>query len=245
MEKVKTLVWGHRGASAYAPENTLESFELASKMGADGIELDVRFTSDRQIVIAHDEKIDRISNGRGPIPDYTLAELKQFDFGYTFHKEKLTGTRIATLDEVYDLLAPLDMTVNVEIKIPDPEIVRACDEAALRHGMRDRIIYSSFNHYQVRRAKEQIPNAFVAPLHNLSLVNVGDYCLALGAKAAHPSVEALRYAPDYVEDCHKKGIRVHPWTANTPEDIRFLLDLGVDAIITNFPDVAIQLRDKK
>ena len=145
----KTLILAHRGACGYAPENTMEAFELAAKMGADGIELDVHFTSDGEVVICHDEKINRTSNGQGLVTDYTLAELKAMDFGYHFYGEQRKGVKIPTLDEVYELVSPLDMIVNVEIKSADPEIVKACDIITERHGMRDKVIYSSFNHFQI------------------------------------------------------------------------------------------------
>lgn len=128
----KTLILAHRGASGYAPENTMEAFELAAKMGADGIELDVHLTADGEVVVCHDEKIDRTSNGQGLITDYTLAELKAFDFGYHFYEGEGKGFKIPTLDEVYGLMSSCGMLVNVEIKSADPEIIRACDAVAER-----------------------------------------------------------------------------------------------------------------
>ncbi|MBQ7383249.1 MAG: hypothetical protein IJV72_00470 [Clostridia bacterium] len=121
------------------------------------------------------------------------------DFGYGFFKNQRTGYKVATLDEVYELFAPLDMIVNVEIKEKTPEIIKVCDTIAKRHKIEEKLIYSCFNHYQIRKVKEIIPNAFIAPLH--------------------------------------------AWTADKPEDIQMLLDNGVDVIMTNYPDVALNLRD--
>ena len=239
----KTLVFAHRGASAYEPDNTIEAFELAHKMGADGIELDVHLTADGEVVIFHDNTLDRATNGRGSIPEYTLAELKAIDVGYGFFRGQRKGYKIATLDEVYELVSPLDMIVNVEIKANVPEIVKACDTIAKRHKMSEKIIYSCFNHYQIRRVKEEIPNAFIAPLHGFNLLDPWDYCLKIGAGATHPDKAVIKQVPDFVKNCHDKGIRVHAWTADRPEDIQFLLDNGVDVIMTNYPDVAIELRD--
>ena len=106
---MKTQVWAHRGASAYAPENTLEAFRLA-----DGVELDVQLSRDGELVVAHDETIDRVSNGTGYIKDYTLAQLKKLSFNRLFPKFK--DARIPTLKEVYELLKPAGLTVNVELK---------------------------------------------------------------------------------------------------------------------------------
>ena len=130
----KTLILAHRGASGYAPENTMEAFELAAKMGADGIELDVHFAADGAVVVCHDEKIDRTSNGQGLITDYTLSELKSMDFGYHFYGEQRKGVKIPTLDEVYEFVAPIGMVVNVEIKSADPDIIKACDIIAEKYG---------------------------------------------------------------------------------------------------------------
>lgn len=240
----KTLILAHRGASAYAPENTMEAFELAAKMGADGMELDVHLTSDGEVVVCHDEKIDRTSNGQGLITSYTLSELKAMDFGYHFYDGQRKGIKLPTLDEVYGLLAPLDMIVNVEIKSANPDIAKACDDIAKRHKMEKNVIYSSFNHFQIQKAKEVIGDAFIAPLYSFNMLNPWNYCVDIGAAAVHPKLTQIRLLPDYVKSCHDRGIRVHTWTANTEGDISFLLDAGVDAIITNYPDVALKLRDQ-
>ena len=240
----KTLILGHRGASGYAPENTLEAFALAIDMKADGIELDVYFTADKQIVICHDEKIDRTSNGQGLIRDYTLAELKQLDFGYHFYNGERRGIRIPTLDEVFALVAPTDMIINVEIKDGDPEIVKACDELARKYDLQNRIIYSSFNHFQLEVVKETVENAFFAPLYSVNLLKPWNYTLDIGAQAVHPKYLQIYKIPDYIRICHEKGLRVHTWTVNKEEDMQLLLDNGIDIIVTNYPDVAMALRDK-
>ena len=109
-----TAIWAHRGASAYAPENTLEAIELALRMGADGIELDVHRTRDGKLVVIHDETVDRTSNGSGYVKDMTCAELKKLDFSNGF--EKYRGARIPTLKEVYGMLRSTQALINVEIK---------------------------------------------------------------------------------------------------------------------------------
>ena len=112
--EMKTKVWAHRGASAYAPENTLEAFLLAAEQGADGVELDVQLTKDGEMVVVHDEEIDRVSDGSGFVKDYTLAELKNLNFNKT-HPE-YQNVKIPTLREVYEALKPTGMTINVELK---------------------------------------------------------------------------------------------------------------------------------
>ena len=110
MDQEKTKVWAHRGASGYAPENTLDAFQKAVEMGADGIELDVQMTKDSELVVIHDETIDRVSNGKGWVKDYTYEELKKINFNKT-HLE-YTKEEIPTLEQVYRLIKPTNLTIN-------------------------------------------------------------------------------------------------------------------------------------
>ena len=238
----KTYIYAHRGASGYAPENTLEAFALATEMGADGVELDVHFTKDGKVVVIHDKTIDRTSNGQGAVADYTYEELLAFDFGYQFYGER-RGIRLPTLEQVYALLAPTGLTVNVEIKSPSADMPAACDTIAKQYGMEDRVIYSSFNHLQMTRMTDLNPAAFTAPLYSFNMIRPWDYCVNMRASASHPDLKQLRLFEDYVDRCHALGIRVHPWTANEEADMRFLFDADCDGIITNYPDVALRLRD--
>ena len=108
------LIWGHRGASGYAPENTLPAFKMAADMGADGVELDIQMTKDGVIVVCHDETIDRTSSGKGWLKDFTFDELRRLDFsnGNTAYE----GVQIPTMEEVFDLLEPTGLLINIEIK---------------------------------------------------------------------------------------------------------------------------------
>lgn len=233
----RTLVWAHRGACAYAPENTLESFALAVEMKADGVETDVHFSKDGKIMVLHDEKIDRTSNGQGLVTDYTEEQLKFFDFGWKF-KKAYSDTKIPTLDEMYSLLKPSNLTINVEIKSADPAMPAALYETAKKFGMTDRIIYSSFNHMQLSRMLAVDPDAYVAPLYGFNMLNAWLYCENMNAKATHPRFDQIALFPEYVEKCHERGIRVHPWTCDDTALIRQLAAAGCDAVITNAPDVA-------
>ena len=158
MKKVK--IFAHRGASAYAPENTLEAFRLAMEQGADGIELDVQLTKDGELVVIHDETIDRVSNGKGAVRDYTLEELKSFSVSN--HFEQYPDVKIPTLREVLELVKPGHMEINIELKTGIfwyPEIEKKVLDLVKEEEMEDRIIYSSFNHYSVQKIKELAPEA--------------------------------------------------------------------------------------
>ena len=160
-----SLIYAHRGASGYAPENTLEAFELAAKMGADGVELDVQMTKDGEIVVAHDEGLSRVSNGFGLIHDMTLAQLKKLYFNKT-HPEYARAT-IPTLREVYELLKPTGLRVNTELKNLRPiydDFEEKCVKIAYETGMTDRVMYSSFNYKSLARIKQLDPSIQVGIL---------------------------------------------------------------------------------
>ena len=151
---MKTQVWAHRGASAYAPENTLEAFKLAAGHGADGVELDVQLSRDNELVVAHDETIDRVSNGSGYIKDHTLRELKKLRFNRLFPEYR--DAAIPTLREVYELLKPTGLVINVELKtgiVPYEGIEERALCLASEMGMGNRVIYSSFHHPSLVKLK--------------------------------------------------------------------------------------------
>ena len=124
---MKAKIWAHRGSSAYAPENTLEAFALAAEMNADGIELDVHLTSDKKLAVCHDERIDRTSDGSGRIADLTLTEIQRFSFNAGFG-ETYKNVMLPTLEDVYKLIAPSALTVNVELKATGDEFLKLVHE---------------------------------------------------------------------------------------------------------------------
>lgn len=163
-----TKVFAHRGASGYAPENTLEAFALAIRQGADGIELDVQLSSDGVPVVIHDETIDRVTDKTGYVKDYTLQELKEL----TVLKDRFPAysqSKIPTLKEVLEAVKPSGIQVNIELKTGIywyPDIEKKVAEIVEETGMKDRIVYSSFNHYSVQRLKEIVPDAETAYLYS-------------------------------------------------------------------------------
>ena len=235
----RTLVWAHRGASAYAPENTLAAFALAIEMDADGIELDVHQTADGVVVVCHDESINRTSNGEGEIEKMTLAQLEKFSF-YGKFADKYPICKIPTLKEVYELIKPSRLTINVEIKASGTDFVKAVCAVTEECGMKDRVIYSSFTHKNLTDALVFVPDAQVAPLYDTGLADAAVYSKNLGASAVHPSFRELFAVEGYVEKAHELGIRVHPWTVDDEATIDKLVGMGADAVITNKPDVALR-----
>lgn len=240
---MKTQIWAHRGASHYTPENTLIFFKKAIQMGADGIELDVQMTKDHQLVVIHDETIDRTSNGRGYAKDYTLEELKRYDFSNGFMLYR--GEKIPTLQEVYELMADNNLTINVELKnsvIPYEGLEEAVLQLGKDMGMEQRLIYSSFNHESICKLRALSPTIKIGLLYADGWLNVSEYGKLLGVTALHPAGYLLR-EKGFVEDAKAKGLALNVWTINREKDMKTLAELGVDAIITNKPDIGRKVVD--
>jgi len=243
---MKTMIHAHRGASAYRPENTLEAFSLAIEQKADCIELDVHLTKDDKIVVAHDELLDRVSNGTGHINDHTLDELKSLDFGKSIPGSPVC--RIPLLSEVFSLVYPTNLSLNIELKTTDrlysalPEKLIALAE---EYAMGERVIYSSFNHYSLRQMKEIDPSAKIGLLYQMGMVDPWVYAGYVRAEAIHPHYFIVASLPETVARCHENGIKVNVWTVDDKGAVLLMLECGVDGIITNRPDTAVALRNGK
>lgn len=232
-----TAIWAHRGASADAPENTLPAFAAAVEQGADGIELDLQRTADGELVVIHDETIDRTSDGTGRVVDLTLDELRRCDFSNGM--PGFGGTRIPTLREVFELLAPTPLVINVELKNSVelyPGMEAQVDQLVAEFSFADRVIYSSFNHYSLRTLRDANTPVPLGVLYAEGLVDPWVYATYLGVQAIHPPWEVLQ-VPGVVDECHARGISVNTWTVASEQAPR-LASLGVDAIITNHPALA-------
>lgn len=239
-----TEIFGHRGASGYAPENTLEAFRLAVSQGADGIELDVQLTKDGEVVVIHDETIDRVSNGRGYVRDFTLNSLKKLSFHNQM--EAYRGVTIPTLREVLEMIRPTGVRVNIELKtgvFPYPGIEKKVLSIVNECKMQDRIIYSSFNHYSIQKIKRIAPSADTAYLFGDIIYEAEEYTRRGGVPAVHPSVHHLKM--DGMMQCFRNtGRIIRVWTVNSEDDMRMFIEEGVDALITNYPDVACRIKEE-
>ena len=234
----KPLVWAHRGASGYAPENTLAAFQKAVDLGADGVELDIQLTKDDQIVVIHDEKIDRTSDGKGWVKDYTLEELWAFNYNRT--KPEYKHADIPTMREVFELLKPTGLFINIEIKtgvVFYEKIEEKILALTKEMGMEDRVCYSSFNHYTVTRIHELKPDAEVGFLYADGPIDMPSYGVKHGVNALHPALYNLQY-DGFVKECKEKGLKLNVWTVNERPYMEMCCQYGVDAIITNYPDIA-------
>lgn len=237
-------VLAHRGASAYAPENTMEAFKLAVEQGADGFEIDIHITKDGEIVVIHDDTIDRTSNGKGNVTDLSLAELKQYNYNARF-EDKYATAEIPTLRQVLELVKEHHLYLNIEVKdimvqsqkydglnVAAAEMVRA-------YGLVDQVIFSSFNHKSMFELKQACPDMKTALLHYSKLYKAEQYAKTVHADALHPHFIAVD--ADVVEQAHQIGVQVNVWTVNQVSVMKQMIDAGVDAIITDCPDVCVGL----
>jgi len=242
---MKTMIQAHRGASAYWPENTIKAFSAAIEQGADCVELDVHLSKDGEIVVAHDFRLERVSNGSGYISDHTLAELKALDFG-KLAADKGGEYRIPALSEVFSLVKPSSLTINIELKTTErlyPELPEKLIALTREFDMEERVIYSSFNHYSLVHLKKINPKAKIALLYELGMIDPWVYANYVKAYAIHPHYYVIMALPETVRLCHENGIKVNVWTVDENAVIKKMLECGVDGIITNKPDVARVCRD--
>lgn len=235
----RTLVFGHRGARAYAPMNTIPSFELALAQGADGIELDVRLTLDGELVLMHDDTVDATTDGSGKVSDFTLAEIRALDTGAWF-AESFRGTRIPTLDEVFEAVGQRTR-INVEIKSETARgngIEAKVAEAIRRHGLARSTIISSFNPVTLRRFRQAMPEVPIGYLYDERTPPfIPHLMIGLSHEARNPHHTMINSA--YMGWAKGQGFRVNTWTVNDPARAVELRNLGVDCIITDQPDTIL------
>jgi glycerophosphoryl diester phosphodiesterase len=239
-------VMAHRGASFYAPENTMPAFELAKELGADGIELDVQLTKDGKLVVIHDDEVDRTSNGHGRVSEMSYGELCALDF--SAGKDGYKNTKIPLLEEVFEFASREGIFVNVEIKDDSCaktfHIADKVIEAEKKYNMTGNVTYSSFNHYILRYLKNISQDIPVSILYVGGFVDIWEYAKKLDCDGIHPHYSALA-DKNIILECHKLGIKVRPWTVDSEEQMKFALDLGVDSLITNLPDLAKKIMMQK
>lgn len=243
---MKQRIWAHRGSSKEAPENTMAAFRLAVADGADGIEIDVQFTKDLEIVVIHDEFLDRLTGVSGIVPQMTYEELMGLNVAY--HRQDLGEVhQIPRLKEVLELLRGTDVVLNIELKNSTflmPGLEEAVVSLVSEYEMTEQVIYSSFNHYSIKTLVDMGYGQVSGLLFGAMWIEPWTYAKELGVAAIHPLLTNLQL-PDYVQGAHEAGIKIHAWTIDEPEHIALALALNIDAIITNVPKTALMLRDKQ
>ena len=234
-------IFAHRGFSGKYPENTMLAFEKAVEIGVDGIELDVHLTKDNEIVIIHDEDIKRTCDGEGLVKDMTLEELRKFDASATF-RGQYGFCGIPTLREYFELVKDTPIITNIELKTGVYEyhtIEQRVIDMVREFGLSDKIIFSSFNHFTVKRCEEIAPEIKRGFLTGDWLYDFGKYTAERNVQCCHPWHVSL--SEKTVKEMHDAGCEINTWTVNEYEDIKKLSAWGVDSLIGNFPDRMIEV----
>ena len=240
----RPYVWAHRGAAGYAPENTLEAFSMAAQMGADGVELDVQLSKDGQIVVCHDEKVNRTSDGKGWVRDFTLEELKQMDF--SGGNEKYAGVKIPTLEEVLELLRDTGMYVDIELKTsayPYLGIEKKCIKLVREMGYEERVHFSSFNYLSLQKIRLYARNMPTGYLFLHASPSIVGTARKVGATAMNISCRNLQ-TEGFVEKCKENDMQINVWTVNKEREMHLCMEYDINAVITDYPDKIMQIRDQ-
>ena len=237
-ESSAPLVIAHRGASMYAPENTIAAFELAVEMGADAIELDTMLTADGIPVVIHDQSLERTTNESGNVSSMTVAEIKLLDAGSRFYV-RFAEEKIPTLEEVFSAVGN-KILINVELKnytSPFDRLPETVVALVMKKGLSDRVLLSSFNPIaliKAQRASEEIRRAALiggGPKIARGIIEAFTDYFAL-----HPEVSLVNQG--VVDKHHAAGHQVNVWTVNEESEMMKLLSMGVDGLITDKPDIA-------
>ena len=230
-------VIAHRGYSGKYPENTMLAFQKAVEAGCDEIELDVQMTKDHIVVILHDERIDRTTDGTGYVRDYTYEELKRFDAAGCWNG-KYGKMTIASFDEYCSWVKNQPVTTNIELKTGIyyyEGLEEQTIELIRKHHLEKKVMFSSFNHVSLLKAKELEPDIACGILVDEGLGNAGYFCSQYGFECYHPNGEKL--TDDVVDNCKYHGIKINAWTINDMSLLEKLKDWGCSGAITNFPGV--------
>lgn len=254
----KPRLFAHRGASGERPENTLAAFERAVELGCEYIELDVHAAQDGHVVVFHDDTLERTTNGLGPVGEYALAALQQLDAGYRFSPDggqtrpfRASDVVIPSLEEVLSGFPQVRFTVEIKQSAPPIEeaviaVVNACGRAG-------DVVLASKEDAVLARVRKLAPDIATS----CGYQEIADFIqrVATGRLDDYrPPGQALQIPPDYegiplvteatLAAAHRFGLEMHVWTINEPDEIRRLLDLGVDGVMSDFPGRLLEAADR-
>ena len=229
-------LYAHRGVMARYPENTMSAFRAAIDAKADGIEADVHMANDGELVLIHDETIDRTTDGHGQVAAMGLSALRRVNAGVQFDAEE----KIPTLEELLELCRGTSLRLNLEVKTdieryPGIE-ERLIDVIGNQRLPVEQVVFSSFNHATLNRLKQLAPEFECAVLLAQPLYDLVAYCEKVGATAVHPHVRTL--TDDDILHLQHVGLAVRPYTVKTVPDLERFRRLGVDAVFVNDIDWA-------
>ncbi|MBG9813719.1 glycerophosphodiester phosphodiesterase [Bacillus endophyticus] len=230
----------HRGASAYAPENTIAAFDKAVEMKADYIEIDVQRSKDGKLVLIHDTTVDRTTDGSGKVGNLTFKELRNLDAG-SWKGEQFAGAQIPTFDEILDRYHG-KIGILIELKAPElypgieENVAKELKERNLDKPQNEKIMVQSFNHKSMKKMNELLPKVSIGVLTSSSADTTEQALQEFSTYADYFNPSYGIVTEDLVNQVHSLGMKIGSWTVRSQEAAAFLLDVGVDAIITDYPD---------
>ncbi|MEM7331312.1 MAG: glycerophosphodiester phosphodiesterase family protein [Chloroflexota bacterium] len=249
------IVLAHRGWRGYYPENTMLALDWAAHMPIDGLELDIHSTKDGELVVTHDETVERTTDGQGRVQDYSLAELQKLDAGYWWTADEgktypFRGSqlRIPTVEAVFKRFP--NLWINIDIKQKTPSIVKPFADLIRDYKMEERMCVGSFENETIRAFRQEIPEVVTAGSANevrlmfvLNKMWLTGLYRGKGLNFQIPEWEKNLHivTRSFVEACHRQKTAVHVWTVNEIEDMKRLLDLNVDGLVSDYPDRALAL----
>ena len=257
-EPDKFLVIAHRGGRSLGPENTLYTFRRAADLGVDVLEMDVHRTKDGHLVVLHDETLDRTTNGTGPVDQFTLAELKKLDAAYHWSPGSGTafplrgrGLAVPALSEVFKAFPRMHM--NIEIKDPDQTELHAFCALIHEYDMNRNVMIASFESGTLQKFRSTCPGIATSAgaseamlfyaLQKMHLESVySPAALALQVPQSYGDMRVV--TKRFVEAAHARNLKVHVWTVNGVDDMKSLLQLGVDGIMTDYPQRLLEVTGK-
>lgn len=234
-----TQIFAHRGYSASFAENTMSAFVEAAKAGADGLELDVQLTRDGEVVVIHDEKVNRTTNGSGFVKDYSFKDIRKLNANKKGGKKE----PLPSLIEVLEWMQSNNLVCNIELKnglIPYEGMEEKVIQLVRKYGLSNRIIISSFNHYSIVYSYRIAPEIETAPLFYDGIYMPWIYSQSIRAKGIHPKYSMI--PDDVIKSTIENGIAVRPYTVNKEADMERLFKLGCTAFITDDPVKALKIR---
>ncbi|MBY0145595.1 glycerophosphodiester phosphodiesterase [Neobacillus niacini] len=234
-----TQILAHRGYSAAFAENTMSAFIAAEKAGADGLELDVQLTKDGEVVVIHDEKIDRTTSGNGLVKNFLFKEIRKFNA----NKKGIKKEPIPSLIEVLEWMQSNRLICNIELKnnlIPYEGMEEKVIQLVRKYNLSNRIIISSFNHYSIVLSYRMAAEIETAPLFNERIYMPWVYAQSIRARGIHPKLASV--SDEIIEAAIENGIAVRPYTVNKEADMHRLFKLNCTSLITDDPVKALKFK---
>jgi glycerophosphoryl diester phosphodiesterase len=258
-DRPNVMVIAHQGGNHLWPDNTIFAFQNAADLGVDVLEMDLHITSDEVLVIIHDETVDRTTDGSGEVEQMTLAEIKALDAAYRWTRDEGTtyphrgqGISVPTLEEVFQAFPGQRMTI--EIKKTERSMAAPFCAMIRKYNMQERVLVASFHDERLAEFRAECPEVATSSARQETTIFVLLTKAWLGGLFS-PEFHSLQVpkessgitvmTPGFVQAAHARNLKVEPWTINDPEQMKLYIEWGVDGMITDRPDLLLEILGRK